>query len=693
MKLELDSKTSAPTIAENDFLNETGDTADQIDLTELLNEGIKAAQSGRRAEARSFLLTVTESEPDNEAAWLWLASISEYPEELLGFLNNVLGINPENERAETWRDGTKSLLSKTFVQRGIDASRKNRKDFAKQCFRQALHHNEQSDMAWLWLAACTDSEDEKKGYFEKVLEIDPENEQARGSLDTFRRQAAEQLWQQAFDAAKEGENKRSANLLDEVMNLDAQHENVWILKSYLAKSFAEKLECLEKVLEFNPENKLADANVKFLRGIKPAEVEEQNEPVAEANEVNSAAQIEEDFFEEKMQTDELEFPKEAAAKENVFESDEMFEAEHVAAAEESEPVYASFDAEEMEEASAEFAESEPEYTEEFEAGDFAENESPAAEFEDAEDLQQVCAFEEPQNSEPVKADEHSAEARADEVENALEIGMQAAEQPVEDVDDPEKFESGFQSAEIVICPFCEAENEAQTFACGACCAVYSLSDLEMLLAPQNVNKEAVTDAVQLTEAEAPLRDLDADELKFLAVGYFNLEEPQKGISYLSEAARMNPDDILLGSQLNALKIRLSEIGQKQNHDSMPKNMTILVADDSATVRKLISAKLEKCGHQVVLAIDGVDAIEKLKEIEPDLVLLDINMPRMDGYQVCKHIRGNEATKDVPVVMISGKDGFFDKVRGRMAGTTGYITKPFGPETLMKTVETYVLQPA
>ena len=65
------------------------------------------------------------------------------------------------------------------------------------------------------------------------------------------------------------------------------------------------------------------------------------------------------------------------------------------------------------------------------------------------------------------------------------------------------------------------------------------------------------------------------------------------------------------------------------------------------------------------------------------------MPRMDGYQVCRQIRGHAATADIPVVMIYGKDGFFDKVRGRMAGTTGYITKPFGPETLMKAVEYYL----
>ncbi|PYT00578.1 MAG: hypothetical protein DMF63_08150 [Acidobacteria bacterium] len=122
---------------------------------------------------------------------------------------------------------------------------------------------------------------------------------------------------------------------------------------------------------------------------------------------------------------------------------------------------------------------------------------------------------------------------------------------------------------------------------------------------------------------------------------------------------------------------------------MPKGKSILVVDDSPTVRKLISGKLEKCGHEVICANDGVEAMERLEHFVPDLVLLDITMPRMDGYQVCKQIRSNDATRDVTVVMISGKDGFFDKVRGRMAGTTGYITKPFGPETLMKAVEMYL----
>ena len=147
---------------------------------------------------------------------------------------------------------------------------------------------------------------------------------------------------------------------------------------------------------------------------------------------------------------------------------------------------------------------------------------------------------------------------------------------------------------------------------------------------------------------------------------------------------------MLASQVNSLAIRLDEIERKESsHESAPKGRTILVVDDSPTVRKLISGKLEKSGHEVFCAVDGMDALAKLDEVVPDLILLDITMPRMDGYQVCKMIRNNNMTKDIPVVMISGKDGFFDKVRGRMAGTTGYITKPFGPETLMKALDIYI----
>ena len=246
------------------------------------------------------------------------------------------------------------------------------------------------------------------------------------------------------------------------------------------------------------------------------------------------------------------------------------------------------------------------------------------------------------------------------------------------------------AASAVACPFCRAENPSQAFTCGQCLTTLTLSDLEMMLANSHADKVILRDAVKEMERTRESRPLDEKELTNMGIAHLNLRDFDSGYQYLHEASNLNPNNVVLASQVNSLLIRLDEIKrQEEVAGAMPKEKKILVVDDSPTVRKLIAGKLEKCGHEVYCAADGVEAIEQLDIVIPDLVLLDITMPRMDGYQVCKVIRGRESTKDIPVVMISGKDGFFDKVRGRMAGTTGYITKPFGPETLMKAVETYL----
>lgn len=100
--------------------------------------------------------------------------------------------------------------------------------------------------------------------------------------------------------------------------------------------------------------------------------------------------------------------------------------------------------------------------------------------------------------------------------------------------------------------------------------------------------------------------------------------------------------------------------------------------------------LRRHEYDVVLASDGIEALGKLNSILPDLILLDITMPRMNGYQVCRAIRNNAKMAHIPVVMLSGKDGFFDKMRGRMAGTSHYLTKPFDPSILLQVVEKYAL---
>ena len=324
-------------------------------------------------------------------------------------------------------------------------------------------------------------------------------------------------------------------------------------------------------------------------------------------------------------------------------------------------------------------------------------------------------YSEPENSEsePVfaeSAEDHSSEDFAGNEESAPdyyevdadEISAMSADEYSEILDEPESevFEdagvppdenSDKPQGELASCPFCMADNEVQAFVCGSCRSMLTLSDMEMILAHAEANREILLPAVEQMEIEEIHRGLDSEELARLAIGHINLKNYRKGLDFLQKSSRLDPNNVVIESQANSLAIRLAEIEEKESvHSSMPKDRTIMVVDDSATVRKLISGKLEKCGHIVITAVDGMDAMAKLGDVVPDLILLDITMPRMDGYQVCKLIRTNDTTKEIPIVMISGKDGFFDKVRGRMAGTTGYITKPFGPETLMKMLDTYLV---
>jgi len=246
------------------------------------------------------------------------------------------------------------------------------------------------------------------------------------------------------------------------------------------------------------------------------------------------------------------------------------------------------------------------------------------------------------------------------------------------------------SAETSQCPYCNAQTESTHFSCSSCHAILTLSDIEAVLSNTNANFEVIQASLSSMESQWNQREFNVSELLHLAIGHFNLRSYELGFKYLQEASRLDPNNVILTGQLTAVAIRLDELRrQDQVPDTTPKGRFILVVDDSATVRKLIAGKLEKSGHKVVCAVDGVEGLACIAEALPDLVLLDIGMPRMDGYEVCREIRANPAARDLPVVMISGKDGFFDKVRGRMAGCTGYVTKPFGPETLMRALDTYL----
>jgi twitching motility two-component system response regulator PilG len=115
---------------------------------------------------------------------------------------------------------------------------------------------------------------------------------------------------------------------------------------------------------------------------------------------------------------------------------------------------------------------------------------------------------------------------------------------------------------------------------------------------------------------------------------------------------------------------------------------VLVIDDSNTIRRSAEIFLRQGGHEVVLAEDGFDALAKVNDHDPDVIFCDILMPRLDGYQTCAIIKRNARFARVPVIMLSSKDGLFDKARGRMVGSEDYLTKPFTKEQLLRAVETF-----
>jgi twitching motility two-component system response regulator PilG len=117
-------------------------------------------------------------------------------------------------------------------------------------------------------------------------------------------------------------------------------------------------------------------------------------------------------------------------------------------------------------------------------------------------------------------------------------------------------------------------------------------------------------------------------------------------------------------------------------------LRVMVIDDSNTIRKSAELFLAEAGCQVLLAEDGFDALAKIADHAPDVVFCDILMPRLDGYQTCTLIKKNSRFAATPVIMLSSKDGLFDRARGRLAGSDEYLTKPFTRDTLLQAVATF-----
>jgi twitching motility two-component system response regulator PilG len=129
----------------------------------------------------------------------------------------------------------------------------------------------------------------------------------------------------------------------------------------------------------------------------------------------------------------------------------------------------------------------------------------------------------------------------------------------------------------------------------------------------------------------------------------------------------------------------------ESNDAAPNlsGLKILVIDDSKTIRRTAETLLSKEGCTVYTAVDGFDALSKIADHHPDVIFVDIMMPRLDGYQTCSLIKHNKTFREIPVIMLSSKDGLFDRARGRIVGSERYLTKPFTKDELLGAIASQV----
>jgi twitching motility two-component system response regulator PilG len=220
------------------------------------------------------------------------------------------------------------------------------------------------------------------------------------------------------------------------------------------------------------------------------------------------------------------------------------------------------------------------------------------------------------------------------------------------------------------CPFCPHTSKTDFSRCPDCGGVGAF-DPAALAAERKIDEVQLRYAIKHYSSMEGVNDYSVQY--YIALAYLNLLNSSKAIVHLKNALALLPNDECLKSALSALLRR----------------KLILVVDDSPTARNWVSTVLERNQYRTIQAPEGNQALAMLEEESFDLILLDITMPFMDGYQLCKAIKSRRSTRNVPVLMLSGHDGFFDKIKGRMAGASDYLTKPFDPPIMLRTLKKYL----
>jgi twitching motility two-component system response regulator PilG len=292
------------------------------------------------------------------------------------------------------------------------------------------------------------------------------------------------------------------------------------------------------------------------------------------------------------------------------------------------------------------------------------------------------------------------------IESALRNAAKLAPKDPEVVEEVKRFklarERLGEEQQVRRCPFCWFPMEVKAVQCPYCHSHLFIHP-NFFASLGEANTEVVERAIE-RYMRVISREKNINAHYFLSIAHLNLEHWEEALNLFHKTVNLAPEKKIFSEQLRALVNHMAMDAttgtfEKQIKDNpaetgdseaaAPRGRKVLVVEDSSTTRKVITITLSQKGYEITEARDGLEALSRLNEEKPDLILLDIILPKMDGYKILSIIKSNAVFKDIPVIMLTSRDGFMHKMKGKLAGSQAYLTKPFDPKVLVETIERYL----